>query len=220
MKLYGSSRSPFVRKVRIAAHETGTEGAIVLEPVVVTALAANPTMLAVNPLGQIPTLVLDDGTVLYDSAVICRYLDRVLGQGRLHPSEPAAEVAMMRLLALGDGLIEVALRLLSELSRQQPDHSDRRLAALHQKLPLIFAALDQEAVAMMLAPFDMAQIAVTAGLCYFDFRLSAHWAWRETHPALAEWFATVSQRPSVVATTFHDELASGEAGREQKVGQA
>lgn len=221
MKLYGSTRSPYVRKVLIAAHETGAIGDIVLEPMVVTALAANPTMLAVNPLGQIPTLVLDDGQALYDSAVICRYLDLVLGEGRLHPREIAVEIAMMRRLVLGDGLIAVLMGLLSEKSRRQPEQSEQRLAALRQKPPLIFATLEAEAAAMMQAPFDMAQIAIVSALCYIDFRLPADVVWRETHPSLAKWFAAVGQRPSVVATTYFDEQATAVCtGKQEKAGKA
>lgn len=222
LKLYGSTRSPYVRKVLIAAHETGAIGDIVMEQMVVTALAANPTMLSVNPLGQIPTLILDDGQALFDSNVICRYLDLVAGKGQLHPREIAAEIAMMRLLALGDGLTAALMSLLSEKSRSQPEHSERRLAALREKLPLIFATLEAEAPRMMQAPFDMAQIAIVSALCYIDFRLSDDVVWRETHPSLANWFAAVGQRPSVVATAYFDELAAAaaSAGKQEKAGQA
>lgn len=222
MKLYGSSRSPYVRKVLIAAHETGAIRDIEVEPMVVTALAANPTMLSVNPLGQIPTLILDDGQALFDSDVICRYLDLVLGKGQLHPRDVAAEIAMMRLVVIGDGLTAVLMSLLSEQSRRQPDHSERRLAASREKLPLIFATLEAEADKMMQAPFDMAQIAIVSALCYIDFRLSGDVVWRETHPSLANWFAAVSQRPSVVATTYFDELAAAaaSAGKQEKAGRA
>lgn len=222
MKLYGSSRSPYVRKVLIAAHETGAIRDIEVEPMVVTALAANPTMLSVNPLGQIPTLILDDGQALFDSDVICRYLDLVLGKGQLHPRDVAAEIAMMRLVVIGDGLTAVLMNLLSEQSRRQPDHSERRLAASREKLPLIFATLEAEATRMMQAPFDMAQIAIVSALCYIDFRLSGDVVWRETHPSLANWFAAVGQRPSVVATSYFDELAAAAAiaGKQEKAGRA
>lgn len=220
MKLYGSTRSPYARKVLIAAHETGTIGDIAMEPMVVTALAANPTMLSVNPLGQIPTLILADGQALFDSNVICRYLDLVLGNGQLHPREVAAEIAMLRLLALGDGLTAVLMSLLSEKSRNQPDQSEQRLAALRKKPPLIFATLEAEAARMMQAPFDMAQIAIVSALCYIDFRLSGDVVWREAHPTLANWFAAVGKRPSVVATTYFDEQAAASAGKQEKAGKA
>jgi glutathione S-transferase len=212
LKLYGSSRSPHVRKVLIAAYETNTIGSITLVPVVVSALTTNEAMLAVNPLGQIPTLVRDDGQPpLYDSAVICRYLDLVLGKGTLFPRDIEAELAMLRRLALGDGLIAALMSLLSERNRQQPDHSDRRIAALERKLPHIFAALDAEAAAMAEAPFDMAQISVVAALAYLDFRLASEGGWRDRFTGLARWFETVSRRPSVVATAYFDEQAAATA---------
>lgn len=212
MKLYGSSRSPYVRKVLIAAHETGTIGDIVLERVVVSALTTHQAMLDINPLGQIPTLLPDDGAPLYDSAVICRYLDLVLGDGRLHPRDPAAEIAMMRRLALGDGLIAMLMALLSEQHRRQAEQSELRIAAIRQKLPRVFSVLDSDAPAMSRAPFDMAQISIVAGLCYLDFRHPAETAWRSRYPALAHWFEGVGKRPSVVATNYFDERTPRVAG--------
>lgn len=217
MKLYGSSRSPYVRKVLIAAHETGTIGDMDIEMMTVTAKSSNPRLLRINPLGQIPTLVLDDGEVFYDSAVICRYLDLVLGEGRLHPREIAAELAMMRRLAVGDGLIATLMNLLAEQTRCQPDHSDLRIAAIMRKLPRIFSSLDAEADSMAEAPFDMSQITIIAALCYVDFRLSAEWPWRDGYPALARWFAIACARSSVVATAYFDEQGSAGTGQAEKV---
>ncbi|WP_274628204.1 glutathione S-transferase family protein [Arvimicrobium flavum] len=218
MKLYGSSRSPYVRKVLIAAHETGTIDDIVLEPVVVSTLTSNHTLLDVTPLSQIPALALDDGSVLYDSAVICRHLDLILGTGALHPRDPAAEIAMMRRLALGDGLIALLMALLSEYSRRQPGHSERRIDVIRHKLPRIFTTLDDDAAAMTRAPFDMAQISIVAALCYLDFRLQEEATWRVRFPALARWFEEIGKRPSVVATTYFDEQALLKAGQAEKTG--
>lgn len=220
MKLYGSSRSPFVRKVLIAAHETGTIGDIVMEPMVVTALKANQPLLDITPLGQIPTLVLDNGEPLYDSAVICRYLDLMLGNGQLHPRDIATEITLMRRVALGDGLTAALMSLLSEQSRRQPEQSEPRITAIKNKLPRIFASLDHEAFEMERAAFDMSQIAIVAGLCYVDFRLAAEVMWREEFPTLARWFAAVSQRPSVIATTYFDELSGGCPSQQGKARKA
>ncbi len=88
MKLYWSSRSPFVRKVMVAAHEVGVAGRIATERVVVSAAAPNAAVMAVNPLNKIPTLVLEDGTALFDSRVICEYLDTLHDGPRLFPTGP------------------------------------------------------------------------------------------------------------------------------------
>src|SRR5262249_30120247 len=104
MKLMWSSRSPFVRKVMVAAHEVGVAGRIATERVVVAADKPNAQVMALNPLSKIPTLVLDDGTALYDSRVICEYLDALHDGPRLFPADPAARWRALRRQALGDGV--------------------------------------------------------------------------------------------------------------------
>ena len=95
MKLYWSSRSPFVRKVMVCAHECGLAARIECVRTLVMMTRPNPDLLPVNPLGKIPTLVLDDGSALYDSTVICEYLDSLHGGSRLFPeSGPARWTAM------------------------------------------------------------------------------------------------------------------------------
>lgn len=222
MKLYGSTRSPHVRKVLIAAHETGAIGRITLLPVVVSPAIVNPPMLTVNPLGQVPTLLPEDGSApLYDSAVICRYLDLVLGDGRLHhPYDVRAELAMQQRYVLGDGLTALLMSLIGETARAQTGHSDKRIAVIREKLPRVFATLESEAPAMREARFDMGQIAIVAALAYLDFRLPAEGIWRNSHPALDGWFGDVSTRPSVVATAYFDDLATPRTSAPQPTGAA
>jgi glutathione S-transferase len=112
MKLLWSSRSPFVRKVMVAAHETGLAGRIRTERVVVAANKPNADVMALNPLNKIPTLVLEEGNGLHDSRVICEYLDELHDGPKLFPSDRAARWPVLRRQALGDGLMEVnVLRL-------------------------------------------------------------------------------------------------------------
>ena len=85
MKLHWSPRSPFVRKVMIAAHELGLVERIERLRTVVAMRDPNLDLLADNPLAKIPTLVLEDGTVLFDSLTICEYFDHLAGGGRLFP---------------------------------------------------------------------------------------------------------------------------------------
>ena len=96
MKLLWSSRSPFVRKVMVAAHEVGVAGRLATERVVVAADKPNPGVMALNPLNKIPTLVLDDGAVLFDSRVIAEYLDTLHDGPKLFPAEPAARWRALR----------------------------------------------------------------------------------------------------------------------------
>ena len=109
MTLLWSSRSPFVRKVMVTAHETGVSGALQARRVVVAANKPNPEVMAINPLNKIPTLLLADGSQLYDSRVICEFFDSLHTGPRLFPSEPSRRWRALRLQALGDGLMEVGI---------------------------------------------------------------------------------------------------------------
>lgn len=208
MKLYWSPRSPFVRKVMIVAHETGMADAIERMPVVIISTQPNDALLTHNPLGQIPTLVTDDGETVYDSAAICHYLDVVLGKETLHPTAPRARLAAERRQALGDGLCTLLLNWLSERSRRQTDQSAMRIAAAGKKLPYIFRALEAEAASSDAPSFDIGHAAMAAALGYLDFRFARDWIWRDRHPALAGWWQTVQERPSMRATAHYDELAA------------
>lgn len=217
MKLYWSPRSPYVRKVLVVAHETAAIGAIERIPVAIISTQPNDELLAHNPLGQIPTLLTDAGEAIYDSAAICRYLDVVLGDGRLHPADPQTSVAAARRQALGDGLSTLLLGWLSERSRRQPDQSAMRIAAAGKKMPHIFRALEAEASGHDGAAFDVGHAAIAAALGYLDFRFARDWDWREPYPALAAWWEAAQQRPSIRATVHYDELAMSapvQGGRE------
>jgi glutathione S-transferase len=215
MKLYWSPRSPFVRKVMVAAHETGMADAIERMPVVIISTQPNDTLLAHNPLGQIPTLVTDDGEAVYDSAAICHYLDVVLGMGTLHPAAPRARLAAERRHALGDGLSTLLLNWLSERSRRQADQSAMRIAAAGKKLPYIFRALEAETTGSDPTAFDIGHVAMAAALGYLDFRFARDWNWRDRHPSLAAWWQAVQERPSMRATVHYDELAASAQRQER-----
>ena len=202
LRLYGSPRSPFVRKVLIVAREAGVIDGIAVEHVRVMSTAPTEAMLEINPLGQIPALVLSDGEVIYDSAAICHYLDVECGHGLLHPMPPHERTRMMRRQALGDTLSTLLLTWMGEKSRAQQEQSEIRIAAVRKKLPYIFTALENDVRA---SSFDVGHAACVAALGYLEFRLAAECDWRATHSQLAHWFADVSTRPSVAATTYFDE---------------
>lgn len=207
MKLYWSPRSPFVRKVMVVVHEAGLAGRIETEAVRVTATEAHPGVMAHNPLGKIPTLVLDDGTAIYDSPVICEHLDTLHDGPPLLPHDPADRLRSRRWEALGDGLAETLLAWLGERFRRQPGQSDDRIAVCRAKLAAILSALEAEAADLGASPFCIGQAAIGAALAYLDFRFGDV-AWRPDHPRLAAWHAGFSARPSAVATAFWDELAA------------
>ncbi len=196
MRLLWSSRSPFVRKVMIAVHELGLQDRVELERVLVAAHDGNPAVMRLNPLNQIPTLVLDDGTVLFDSPVIVEYLDAVHGGGRLLPAEPARRWPVLRLQALGDGLMALGVQRLGERNRG-PLCSTPHAEAFAAKSRATLDLLEREAAT--LASLSAGSIAVASALGHLDFRFAAD-AWRDARPALAAWFAAMAVRPSMIAT--------------------
>ena len=143
MKLYWSSRSPYVRKVMIAAHETGLVDRLDCQRVIVSAFAENEEVRAVNPLGKIPTLVLDDGMALYDFPVICEYLDGLHDGPKLFPPSGRARFAALRWLALGDGMLDMLLaRMYEQRTRTDDQRSAKLQAAIAVKLKTCLDALD------------------------------------------------------------------------------
>src|ERR1700761_8685530 len=117
MKLLWSSRSPFVRKVVVAAHELGIADRIELQRVNVSASATNAEGMQLNPLNKIPTLLLDDGSVMIDSPVIAEYLDETFGKGELFARNTPRRWPVRRLHALGDGIMNFNIARLGEKAR-------------------------------------------------------------------------------------------------------
>ncbi len=199
MKLYWSTRSPFVRKVMVFAHETGLADRIERVKTIVAPTKPNAEVMALNPLNKLPTLILDDGRALYDSRVICEYLDGLHGGPRLFPAEPSARIETLRRQALGDGMKDFLLVWLSERSRPATQQSPELIAACRAKLTTVLDALEREAPSLTAAPFSIAHIAIGCALGYADFRFNDE-AWRTGRPQLAAWAETIHARPSFQAT--------------------
>jgi glutathione S-transferase len=203
MKLYWSSRSPFVRKVMIVAHETGIADRIERIPVEVALAKPNKAVMADNPLNKIPALVRDDGLALFDSLVICEYLDALQVRPTLIPPAGDARWRALRWHALGNGLLDLLILWRSERMRPDGQRADAVLAAFAVKLAPSLARLEDEADALAAAPFGIGQIGVGCALAYLDFRF-ADQAWRTGRDRLARWYVDFAARPSVVATAFFD----------------
>lgn len=202
MRLLWSSRSPFVRKVMVAAHEVGVAGRIATERVVVGADKPNPGVMALNPLNKIPTLVLDGGTVLYDSRVIAEYLDTLHDGPKLFPAEPAARFATLRRQALGDGLMEVIVLRLGEQNRPGQTRSESHLSSYRLKIASALDCIEAEGIDDAATP-DIGHIAIGCALAHLDFRFAAD-AWRTGRPGLSAWFGAFAERPSMRATQYAD----------------
>jgi len=197
MKLHWSPRSPFVRKVMIVAHERGVADRIACVRTVAEMTTPHVALMKDNPLSKIPTLVLDDGTVIYDSPVICEYLDALDGMPKLFPKQPKVRLIALRRQALGDGFLDMMVTLRNERQRAQP--SDVHLASTAARKAAVLDSLEREAEALTTMPFSIGHIAIGCALSYLDFR-RADEDWRNGHLHLANWHASFAARPSVRAT--------------------
>jgi glutathione S-transferase len=197
MILRSAAASPFVRKVRIASGILGLDSRITLEP----ADTVNPTdtVRAQNPLGKIPALVLDDGTVLFDSRVILDYLDHVAGGGRIVPSEPKGRFAALRLQALADGLMDASILLIYEGRwRDSAKHEPKWVEHQAGKVARTLASLEAAPPVLDATP-SVGQIALACALGYQDFRF--HGTWRKDHPRLVQYLdAFAAAVPAFAAT--------------------
>ena len=203
MKLYWSSRSPFVRKVMVVAHELGLAPKITCERVVVSALKPNLDVMAHNPLAKLPTLLLDDGSALYDSRVICEYLASLATQPRLFPaSGPGRWTALCR-QARADGLMDTLLQWLMERAKPAELQQAALIEGCRIKLKAVLDAMEKDAGALQQAAFGIGQIATGVALSYVDFRFAAE-GWRDGRPGLAAWHAGFAARPSMTATEHVD----------------
>ncbi len=197
MKLHWSPRSPFVRKVMVLIQERGLADRVTCMRTVAATAKPHPELMRDNPLSKIPTLVLDDGSVIYDSPVICEYLD-TLGEGpRLFPAEPKARLTALRRQALGDGFLDMMVLLRDERMREHP--SERHMASAATRKAAVLKSLEQEAPALAAAPFGIGHIAIGCALSYLDFRYADE-DWCKPHPNIAAWHAGFAARPSVRAT--------------------
>src|SRR5215475_10568986 len=197
MKLHWSPRSPFVRKVMITARELGLVDRLTCVRTVAATTRPHTELMEGNPLSKIPTLVLDDGTVLYDSPVICEYLDSLHAGRKLIPADGKERMIALRRQALGDGFLDFLLLMRNERERAHP--SDVHLAAFTTKRKAVLAALEREARALAASPFTIGHIAIGCALSYLDFRFG-HEDWRADHPDIAGWHRDFAARPSVRAT--------------------
>jgi len=193
MKLYGSTTSPYVRKVVMAAIELGLRKELEIENVDVWSPAGNP-VAHVNPLGKLPTLVLDDGTVLYDSPVIVEYLDSIGRGARLIPHDGERRFRTLTLQALADGILDAGVARLLEGRRPEGERSPKWV---ERQIGIIRRGLDAlEAQAPTLPQtVDLGMIAVLACLGWIEFR-HGDLNWRAERPQLTAWFYKAAERDS------------------------
>jgi glutathione S-transferase len=197
MKLYHSPTSPYVRKVMVLIAETGQTG-IEITSVSGTPTAPDAALVEHNPLGKIPALERPDGPTLYDSRVICRFLDERAESG-LYPKAPRLWDTLT-VEATADGILDAALLMVYE-SRIRPE--DKRHAPWVEgqwaKIGRALDVLETRWIDHLHGPLDMGQIATGCALGYLDFRHATR-NWRKDRARLAEWDAAFAKRPSMLAT--------------------
>ncbi len=195
MRLYVSARSPFVREVLVALCELGLTGAVDLVPVLVRMDQPNETVLATNPLGKIPALVLEDGSAVSGTLPIIDELDR-RGGGHLLPTERMKRSWHLRHQALSHGLLEVLVLWRNERDKPPPQQTAGWLANFAIKTGTTLDALERSTAELAAVEFGLAHASLAALIFYLDFRFEAlHW--RSRRPSLAAWAAETAERPSV-----------------------
>ena len=198
MRLYHAPASPFVRKVMILLHEAGATDRVTLIAASGTPLDPGTMPLDRNPLGKIPALERDDGPTLYDSRVICRYLDDTLQAGLYPPAPRLWETLVLE--ATADGIADAAVLMrYEEHVRPEASRSPEWVAAQWLKVERALTAIESRWMSHLAGPVGMGQIALGAALGYLDFRQPQR-DWRATRPALAGWWADFSRRPALIAT--------------------
>src|SRR5690349_15532170 len=170
MRLHWSPRSPFVRKVLLAAHELGLAGRIERVRTVVRMTRPNPGLLPDNPLSKIPTLVLADGTVLIDSVVICEYLDALAGGGILFPAAGPERWTALARHALANGLLDILILWRNERERPEGKRLPELLDSFALKTRTALDRLEREAPDLAATRFGIGHIALGCCLSYLDFR--------------------------------------------------
>ena len=198
MQLFTSPTTPFGRKVEVQILESGLSTRVTLTRVSGTPLDPGTMPVAHNPLGKIPALITDAGASVFDSRVICRYLDDLSGAG-LYPKD-ADLWPVLTLEAAADGIVDAAILMAYE-TRLRPEELryDDWVAGQWAKVSRALDWIEADAMGLLEGPLTMAQIAVGCALGYLDFRHGTR-NWPAGRPRLAAFAAAFAARPAMVAT--------------------
>jgi glutathione S-transferase len=198
MKLYYSALSPFVRKVRVAAMELGLDKQVELVTVATTPVAMSADLTKVNPLGRLPTLVADDGTLLFESSLIVEYLDTLAG-GKIIPAKGPERWRVKCTEALADGLMDSAILVRYEtFLRPAEKRWPEWIAGQQQKVNQALDALEGQSW-LFDDKVDAGKIALGCALGYLDLRFP-DLGWRKKCETLGRWYDAFAKRPAMEAT--------------------
>ncbi|GAA0684462.1 glutathione S-transferase family protein [Dyella marensis] len=198
MKLLYQTHSPYARKVLVAAHETGLAGQLDVIHHETSPTRRNEAVYAVNPLGKVPVLLLDDGEVLLDSGVICEYLDGLHGGPKLIPMHIAGRYGVLRMQALAQGIADAGIAARWDIERRPealrwPVLVDAYRGKIAATCDYLEREIDEGAV-------DLGTIALATALSWIEFR--EVYDFRAGRPRLAAWYERFSSRPSMQATAL------------------
>ncbi|KUF12569.1 glutathione S-transferase [Pseudoponticoccus marisrubri] len=197
MKLLKAGPSPFVRKVMVTLHETGQFDDVEQVDVVASPMAPDATLTAANPVGKIPALMREDGPTLYDSRVICRFLDARAGAG-LYPESRIWDT--LTLEATADGIMEAAVLIVYEERFRPPEKvSIEWIEGQWSKVSRALDAVNTRWMSHLHGRLDMGHIAIACALGYLDFRHDVR-SWRTGRDSLATWYTRFCERPAMQAT--------------------
>jgi glutathione S-transferase len=199
LRLVASLTSPYARKVRVVAAEKRIELSLQLESVA----PADSPVIALNPLGKIPVLVLDDGSTIFDSRVIVEFLDHASPISKLVPADHRERIEVRRWEALADGVVDAGVLARQESQRPMHERSAGWIERQMGKVVRGLAEMDRELGAKAWCAggnYSLGDIAVGCGLGWLEFRMP-QLDWKQAHPNLARHYAKLSERPSFAETT-------------------
>ncbi len=198
MKLLFSPTSPYARKVRACAITREIAGLIALVPT--NPNESLPEFVTHNPLSKVPTLFTDDDVAMFDSPVICEYLDSIGDATPMFPAHGAARWRALKLQAMGDGILDASVRRRAEMQKPQDEGRvawiARQKAAVDRTLDALEADQPQRGV-------DIGSITIACALGYLDFRFAAQ-PWRPARANLAAWFDAFARNPGIADTVPKD----------------
>ena len=201
MKMYYSPTSPFVRKCMVIAHHLGLADRIEKLPSAANPVNRDQTILPSNPLGQVPTLIADDGTVMFDSRVVCEYFN-ALGKGDFFPAAGAARWRVLTEQSLADGILDAALLTRYEGAARPENLRWKDWTAGQMDKIVVGLAHFDKTVDAKAKRVDIGTITLGCALGYLDFRF-ADFGWRTRYPNLAAWYEIFSASPAMQATMPH-----------------
>lgn len=206
LKLYSQSHSPYARKTIVFAHEAGVADRLDVIDHETSPTHRNPAIFAVNPLGKVPVLIAPEAGAIFDSLVICDYLDGLHDGPRLIPPAGPQRWRALRLHAIAQGLCDAGIALRWEtLRRPEPLRYPPLQAGQRAKLVESYDLLERQEP--LGGPVDIGQIGLATALAWLEFRELPDF--RTKRPRLARWYEDFSQRPSMRVTAYHGETQDG-----------